>query len=233
MSKNKLIATTIAVFIVTLGWLFISSFTSSKTNQPGEKIEDLGREHVSNISDVVYNSNPPTSGSHFPVWAKNGAYDRVLSDGYLIHSLEHGYIVISYNCDKEAVSFQPSVIRQVQAHEGEPVEIHDIATSSAKPLMQMKLASKDTDSFTPDNPPDKEIELSENFQLESCNQLVKDLSGLLNDFSRLIVVPRPNLDSRIAITAWGKLEKLDSFDKVKITKFIKAYHNKGPEKTME
>jgi len=75
---------------------------------PGQKFDDLGREHVNDISNITYNSNPPTSGTHFPVWAKKGVYDRMISDGYLVHSLEHGYIVINYNCEDPSLKSQIS-----------------------------------------------------------------------------------------------------------------------------
>ena len=68
---------------------------------PGEIVADMGRDHVTDIAGITYSSNPPTSGPHFPVWAKKGVYDRLMSDGYLIHSLEHGYVVISYDCSNE------------------------------------------------------------------------------------------------------------------------------------
>jgi len=233
--NNKIIFSVVGVLALGgfLAWLFMAS------NQPlpGTKVADLGREHITDISDFEYNSNPPTSGSHFPVWAKKGVYDRVLSDGHLIHSLEHGYVVISYNCDKEVVSSQSSVVRQAYAQE-KPVEIHDVATDSAnqsfRPLMRMIAAGSAAMSFfTPDNPPPVEVELSGNFQTEECKNLVNQLSAFLDQFPRLIIVPRPSLDSRIALTAWTYIDKLDQFDGERIKKFIETHHNQGPEKTVE
>src|SRR5436190_19459146 len=95
-SSNKIIIITIILVIVGLiGYWIYKSIT---TPLPGVATKDLGREHVTDISGVTYDTNPPSSGTHFPIWAKSGIYDRVLSEGYLIHSQEHGYIVISYNC---------------------------------------------------------------------------------------------------------------------------------------
>ena len=84
----------VAIFV----YLGFSLYKSATKTLPGQEVPDIGAEHSNDISGVSYNSNPPTSGKHFPIWAKKGIYDRVISDGYLIHSLEHGYIVISYNC---------------------------------------------------------------------------------------------------------------------------------------
>ena len=60
----------------------------------------IGREHITQGTAVsTYNSNPPSSGSHWPSPAKNGIYDTQLADEQLIHDLEHGYIWISYKSD--------------------------------------------------------------------------------------------------------------------------------------
>lgn len=232
MNKNIIIGAAVAVFIAILAWLFIASIKPSGP-LPGQQIEDLGREHVTDISSISYNSNPPTSGTHFPVWAKRGVYDRVISDGHLIHSLEHGYIVLSYNCEI-APQARLFGIKEAKAHLGEPIEIHDVATGSAQPFMQMKVGlTGEMSGFTPENAPEKEVELAESFNSEECKTLVNDLSQFLNDFQRIIIVPRPTLDERIAITAWNRIEKFNQFDKERIKRFIEAYHNKGPERTME
>lgn len=67
---------------------------------PGEIMADQGQEHVGDITGFNYNSNPPTSGPHFEEWTRPGFYEQKLNDGNLIHSLEHGYIIVSYNCQK-------------------------------------------------------------------------------------------------------------------------------------
>lgn len=201
---------------------------------PGQTVELQGESHVADISDITYNTNPPTSGTHFPVWAKRGVYDRVISDGHLIHSLEHGYINISYNCEKEVANF--SFPSSVSAHETdepheEPLET---STGSAEPLMRMVVGlSGEMSAFTPENPPPSEVELSEAFDSQECRDLVDKLAGFLDDWERVIVVPRPNLDTLIALTAWGKIDKLDRFDEKRIENFISTYHNQGPEKTQE
>jgi len=46
-------------------------------------------------------------------------------------------------------------------------------------------------------------------------------------------VPRQNKDAAIALTAWGWLDKMDTFDEERIRKFIDAWRDKGPERTME
>lgn len=96
-----------AIGAVTLfvGWFVYSESTKSTTTQTTgtpktvQKIADLGRTHVKVGEKVKYNSNPPTSGPHYADWKRAGVYDKPEPDGYLVHSLEHGYVIISYNCD--------------------------------------------------------------------------------------------------------------------------------------
>ena len=67
---------------------------------PGKEMSNQGRDHVpeKEWGKFKYNSNPPTSGPHDLVWTKAGVYDKPEGDGHLIHSLEHGYVIISYDC---------------------------------------------------------------------------------------------------------------------------------------
>jgi hypothetical protein len=44
-------------------------------------------------------------------------------------------------------------------------------------------------------------------------------------------VPRQNVDVAIALTAWGWLDKLDGFDRARITAFVNAWRDRGPERT--
>lgn len=67
---------------------------------PGEKIPDLGRKHVPETETISYNSNPPTSGSHYDTPAPWGIQIQPPKDEALVHNLEHGGIVISYNPDQ-------------------------------------------------------------------------------------------------------------------------------------
>ena len=78
-------------------------------------------------------------------------------------------------------------------------------------------------------------QLSAEFKTEDCHKLVDQLISIYEKKgkTRLIVVPRPNLDARIALTAWGYLDKFSDFYEQRITKFIDAHLNQGPEKTME
>ena len=194
---------------------------------PGQAVDDIGAQHVTDIFGVTYNSKPPTSGTHFPVWAKPGVYDRFISDGYLIHSMEHGYVIIWYDCSKLSTA---SLVSIAYAHD-EPAEE---STDSGQLLMHMKVQpSANMSWITAENPPEVEVELPEAFRSDSCKNLISQLSEFTKVAKRVIVVPRQNLDTLIALTAWGRIDKLEFVDNQRITAFIKAFHNNGPEKTVE
>lgn len=53
-----------------------------------------------------YNSDPPTSGPHYANDFEAGFYDETdlanlpkYPEGYLVHNLEHGYVIFWYNCN--------------------------------------------------------------------------------------------------------------------------------------
>ena len=51
------------------------------------------REHITNINQKIrYGSNPPTSGKHYYVPAKDGAYTTAPPDTAAVHALEHGRV---------------------------------------------------------------------------------------------------------------------------------------------
>ena len=201
---------------------------------PGEAVTEVGgaelsREHTTDIADVVYSTNPPAGGKHFPIWAKPGVYNRFISDGYFLHSLEHGYIVISYDCSKLSTSSR--FVSTALAHEDEPVEG---VADSGKPLMHMttKVAAG-TSWITPENQPEVEIELPESFKTESCQSLVSELAEFTKVAQRVILAPRQGMETTVALTAWGRILKLQNVDSEAIKAFINTFHNRGPEATME
>lgn len=76
--------------------------------------------HIPTDSDPgQYNSNPPTSGLHYAEEAQAGFYEENIYTypaGYLVHNLEHGYVIFWYNCDlleESACSELKSQIRSV------------------------------------------------------------------------------------------------------------------------
>ncbi len=59
--------------------------------------------HVAIGTDITtWDSNPPSSGDHYPVWAAFQEYDAAVPRGYYVHDLEHGAIDFLYKCDPDA-----------------------------------------------------------------------------------------------------------------------------------
>ncbi len=194
---------------------------------PGQKVADQGRLHVSQSEweKFSYNSNPPTSGSHDATWTKAGIYDTPQGDGHLIHALEHGYVVISYNCSQISKLKSQNLNLQLKtqnffsvfAHETGEMHEEEMASASAEQTSSSAELRDDT------------------WENEDCKTLKKQLADLAdkNKLWKLIVVPRPNLDVAIALTAWVRIAKLDKFEEQGINSFIDSYRNRGPEATTE
>lgn len=67
--------------------------------------------HVTEGTEIAYESNPPSSGPHYPVWAHYQEFANPVPRPYSVHSLEHGGIVLSYKCDAPC----PQVVEQLRA----------------------------------------------------------------------------------------------------------------------
>ena len=113
---KKIVSIAIGVLVIGgLGYWLVSGVGKV----PGEAVVDQGRDHKSREENekFVYNSNPPASGPHDPDWVRPGVYNESQDKYKLIHSLEHGYVVVHYNC-AIALNTQPSAL-SVSAHEDE------------------------------------------------------------------------------------------------------------------
>ena len=55
--------------------------------------------HIAEPTPITYDANPPASGPHWPMWQEPwGAYPGGLPRERWVHNLEHGGIVLAYNC---------------------------------------------------------------------------------------------------------------------------------------
>jgi hypothetical protein len=207
-----IIGGSIAVMVVVMGWFVYKESVANPlapkdvSTEGFQTMVDLGRNHVDVGTQVKYNSNPPTSGSHYVEWTKAGVYDKAIDDGHLVHSLEHGYIIISYNC-----AYDP----KAEEKKEEPQSLIPVAFAQEATPTQ---ASKE-----------------DPWKSDTCKELKTQLEDIARGkvLNRLIVIPRPKLDSHIALTAWTKLYKTNTVDRATIERFIDAFRNKGPEKTVE
>lgn len=114
ISNKVLIVVGLVLFATVFIFLFANKASTGTVTIPvsgtstlvGQAIPIEGRTHVEEGTDVNYkNSNPPTSGNHWPQPAQWGFYLSPLPDEQLVHNLEHGGIWISHkDVDEETKS---------------------------------------------------------------------------------------------------------------------------------
>lgn len=206
MRRRILLAVVLVSFGV-LAWRFLA------TPAPGLAFADQGRQHV-NRDDTLsfaYNSSPPTSGPHVETWVPAGIYQDSKPNGELLHSLEHGYVIVFYSC-------------------GIPVR------HSGRSILPLVYADHLRDDGLP-GPHGGEATTSgeQEAVTQECHELRQQLETIAyrKRLYKLIVLPYPDLRAPITLAAWRHLELLDRFDAARIERFIDYYRDQGPEQTME
>ena len=96
----------------------IPTFGGPGQGEASEYVEGIGaeveiadsREHFPDnfeISQIVpdgYLTTPPTSGRHWGQWVSCGFYTQPVPDERIVHNMEHGNIIVSYNLtDQEQI----------------------------------------------------------------------------------------------------------------------------------
>ena len=61
-------------------------------------VADEGRVHIPFGTPIAYHHNPPASGPHWPSPHPWGAYNESIPPEWWVHNLEHGGIVLAFNC---------------------------------------------------------------------------------------------------------------------------------------
>ncbi|MBI4639249.1 MAG: DUF3105 domain-containing protein [Candidatus Tectomicrobia bacterium] len=166
MNRQKFLKRLLLCISFILGLTGISWAGTAPGDGPGQFIPSQGDDHVRpGQSHPPYNTNPPTSGWHYEGTARWGIHASPIPDELQVHNLEHGGIMVQYNCTGAG-----------------------------------------------------------------CAELIENLKQVVSLYkSKVILAPRPNLDTKIALTAWQRIEKFNEFDGERIIRFIEAYKNKGPE----
>ena len=111
------IATVALLFVLSLfaGGLPIGNFDRTGPTGPGEQIEELPRSpHLVAEENTDYNSIPATSGLHYGTPWRWGIYDEIIDERFLVHNLEHGGILIYYNCPTECPQLVANLTELVQ-----------------------------------------------------------------------------------------------------------------------
>ncbi len=172
-TRIQSIVRTLVVLLILGGLIFLFVRAVQKElpqgGEAGVFFESQGRDHV-NIGDEheVYNSNPPSSGSHLSSPASVGFYEEPLPDERVIHNMEHGDIWIAYH-----------------------------------PRL------KDNEDV---------MDMIKSFEVDG----------------KVIITPREENDTDMALVAWEWLDKFDitenSLPEERVKDFIKRHRNRGPEK---
>jgi hypothetical protein len=92
------------VAVAAAAWWGITALNRPTTGSEVAEMESP--EHVPIGTLVEYNSSPPTSGGHYDQALPAGFYDENSPEmqipfphQFAVHAMEHGYVVIWYNCD--------------------------------------------------------------------------------------------------------------------------------------
>ncbi|MBM3933990.1 MAG: DUF3105 domain-containing protein [SAR202 cluster bacterium] len=89
------------LFLVSLfaGSLPFSNNNPSGPSGPGTRYESQGGTHIAvGDSHAAYSTKPATSGWHYDTTAPWGVYTEPVTEERVVHNLEHGGVIIYYNC---------------------------------------------------------------------------------------------------------------------------------------
>ena len=67
-----------------------------------QQVAVSSKHHVPLDPPVDYSAEPPAGGDHYKVWQNCGTYDEPLIDEYVVHSMEHGAVWVTYRPDLPA-----------------------------------------------------------------------------------------------------------------------------------
>ena len=77
--------------------------------------------HVAVCSVVTYSTNPPTSGPHYPSWAAFKVYTSPVPRGFTVHAMEHGAVVVAYNCPDGCDADVAALVDYLAARPADPL----------------------------------------------------------------------------------------------------------------
>ena len=115
--KKVFIGIGLVTILIMAGGIFLLSSEDDRLKRPfmGQEVKIESKNHVPDGTEIQYNSNPPAGGPHYETTAHAGIYDTPPPDGNLVHSLEHGAVIIWYKSDlpKDQVEKLKSVFKRL------------------------------------------------------------------------------------------------------------------------
>lgn len=99
--KKVIISTILATILILIGGVYWGTKQNERLSRPlvGQEVAIESRNHVPDGTKIDYNSNPPAGGDHYARPQNAGVYDKAPADGNLVHSLEHGAVIVWYKPD--------------------------------------------------------------------------------------------------------------------------------------
>lgn len=131
--------------------------TSTPAPVPTEyAVPDEGVAHIQLGDTGVYEHYPPSSGQHYGQTVEWGFYEEEVQPEYYVHNLEHGGVVILYNCPEACPDTEDALFQLINQAPAEDVfgEVKIIVSPNAKiesPVValawgwQLDLPTADTD----------------------------------------------------------------------------------------
>ncbi len=164
----------------------------------------LESPHVDIGTPIQYPTNPPASGPHYPIWAAFQEFSTPVPRPYWVHSLEHGAVVLLYNCAKLGAG-----------DGGAPADASDEDATTAEASVDAGNACE---------------ELVANLRA-LMNALPDDplCDKDAGPSKRIILTPDPLIDHPVAAAAWGWVYNGDCFDRPSLEQFAKDHYAKGTE----
>jgi hypothetical protein len=103
-------AAVLVVAVLVGGYFLLTPRAETSNTAEGVLQTNEGQKHVPEGTPIQYVNNPPSSGDHFPSPKPWGVYEQTIAPGYWVHNLEHGGIVVLYDCPQGC----PEVVKVVQ-----------------------------------------------------------------------------------------------------------------------
>ncbi len=86
----------VSVIVLLFGIYYFSGASENKARD----VPSLGNLHITKGTShtITYNTDPPTSGPHYPRLTHWGVHSVPIDKGFQVHNLEDGGVLVQYNC---------------------------------------------------------------------------------------------------------------------------------------
>ncbi|WP_437338161.1 DUF3105 domain-containing protein [Sorangium sp. So ce394] len=71
-------------------------------------------QHVPECTPVQYDTNPPSGGDHWAIWAEFKSYKAEVPREIYVHNLEHGAVVLAYRCPSSGCAEVEAMLEEVR-----------------------------------------------------------------------------------------------------------------------